>query len=98
MTDAVATAAAVLGGRAQRNVPIGPLTTYRVGGAAALFLEAGSEDDLALAREAVVASGVAVLVVGRGSNLLVADAGFPGLAITLGPSFATIDITPDGMV
>ena len=62
-------------------MPLGPLTTYRVGGPAALLLEVASEEDLELARAAVTSSGVPVLVVGRGSNLLVADAGFPGLAV-----------------
>lgn len=85
-------AARILGERAQRDVPIGPLTTYRVGGAAALFLEAGDESDLAAARDAVRASGVPVLVVGKGSNLLVADAGFPGLAVVLGEGFADIEV------
>ena len=64
-------------------MPLGPLTTYRVGGPAALLLEVHSEADLELARRAVSSSGVPVLVVGRGSNLLVADAGFAGLAVVL---------------
>jgi UDP-N-acetylmuramate dehydrogenase len=88
--EAVAVAAAVLGDRARRDIPLGPLTTYGVGGPAALFLEGADPDALALARRAVAASGIAVLVVGRGSNLLVADAGFPGLAITLGEHFTQI--------
>ena len=87
---AVEAAAAVLGDRARRDVPLGPLTTYGVGGPAALFLEGADPDALALARRAVAASGIPVLVIGRGSNLLVADAGFPGLAITLGDFFAQI--------
>lgn len=88
----VAAAAAVLGDRARRDVPLGPLTTYRVGGAAALYLEVEGEDDLRLAAGAVAAGGLPVLVVGKGSNLLVADAGFPGLALVLGPAFAAIDV------
>ena len=100
MTDAIDTAAAVLGDRARHDVPLGPLTTYGVGGPAALFLENCGPDELALARTAVAASGVPVLIVGRGSNLLVADRGFPGLALTLGDEFAAIhrdDATsPDG--
>jgi UDP-N-acetylmuramate dehydrogenase len=68
------------------------LTTYRVGGRAALLMTAEDEADLVLARTAVVETGVPVLVLGRGSNLLVADAGFPGLALTMGEGFATIDI------
>ncbi|MEA2717101.1 MAG: UDP-N-acetylmuramate dehydrogenase, partial [Actinomycetota bacterium] len=89
---AVDAAAAVLGDRARRDVPLGPLTTYRVGGPAALLVRAENEDDLALVGEAVTQSGIEVLVVGRGSNLLVADAGFPGLVLTLGDNFATIEV------
>ncbi len=92
MTAAVDAAAEVLGERAARDVALGPFTTYRVGGPAALLLRADSDDDLELARQAVAASGIPVLVVGRGSNLLVADAGFPGLVLTLGEKFATIDL------
>ncbi len=84
-------AAGVLGGRARRQVPIGPLTTYRVGGRAALFLEASDEADLWLARDAVRSSGVPTLLVGHGSNLLVADSGFPGLAVRLGPAVGRVD-------
>ncbi|MEY2474911.1 MAG: UDP-N-acetylmuramate dehydrogenase [Actinomycetota bacterium] len=77
---------------ARPDQPLGALTTYRVGGRAALLMTAETEDDLSLARAAVVETGIPVLVVGRGSNLLVADAGFPGLAVTLGDGFASIDI------
>ncbi|HUP69111.1 MAG TPA: UDP-N-acetylmuramate dehydrogenase [Acidimicrobiales bacterium] len=90
MTEAIEAAAAVLGERAGRDVPLGPLTTYGVGGPAALFLDNCGPDELMLAREAVAASGVPVLIVGRGSNLLVADGGFPGLALTLGDDFTAI--------
>ena len=85
-------AASRLEGLAQRNVAIGPLTTYRVGGSASLFVRVDSDADLARVALAVRESGVRVLVVGNGSNLLVSDAGFAGLAIALGESFASIDI------
>jgi UDP-N-acetylmuramate dehydrogenase len=98
VTSAIELAAAMLGERARRNVPIGPLTTYRVGGAAALFLEARDENDLLAARDAVTAYQVPVLIVGRGSNLLVADAGFGGLAITLGEGFNQIELLPASRV
>ena len=92
MDDALARAAARLGARARRDVALGPLTTYRVGGAAALFLEARDEGDLERVRGAVGETGIPVLVVGGGSNLLVADAGWPGLAVTLGEGFSTIEL------
>ena len=85
MTDfAIARACAVLGARAEREVPIGPLTTYRVGGAAAVFVRPDDLDDLMAIHDAAQASGLPVLVIGRGSNLLVADEGYRGIAFTLG--------------
>ena len=95
MTVTVIQAAArMLGGRARRDIPIGPLTTYRVGGMAALFVTIEDEDDLAAVAGAVHATSVPVLVVGKGSNLLVTDAGFDGMAVMLGDSFA--DVAVDG--
>lgn len=85
-------AARLLGDRARRDVPLGPLTTYRVGGPAALFVAAASADDLVAVAAAVAATGVPTLVVGKGSNLLVADAGFPGVAVTLGEGFARVAV------
>jgi UDP-N-acetylmuramate dehydrogenase len=88
-------AAVLLGHRARRDVPLGPLTTYRVGGPAALLVEAQEEHDLLAVAEVVVATGIDVLVVGKGSNLLVADAGFPGLAVTLAGAFESVDLATD---
>ena len=95
--DAVAAAAAVLGDRARRDVPLGPFTTYGVGGPAALLLEGCGPEELALAGRAVAATGVPVLVVGRGSNLLVSDRGFPGLVLTLGECFTAIHPDTEGV-
>ncbi|MDQ1402848.1 MAG: UDP-N-acetylmuramate dehydrogenase [Actinomycetota bacterium] len=93
MSDrAVKEAAAILGERVQRDAPIGPLTTYRVGGPAALLWRAEGDDDLALVAKAVTVTGLPVLVVGKGSNLLVADAGFNGIAVTLGEAYSSVEI------
>ncbi|HET6951821.1 MAG TPA: UDP-N-acetylmuramate dehydrogenase [Acidimicrobiales bacterium] len=92
-TDArVAAAAAALGDRAARDRPLGPLTTYKVGGPAALFATVDTAADLAAVAAAVAGSGVPTLVVGKGSNLLVADRGFAGLAVVLGGEFAEVAI------
>jgi len=88
----VVAAAAALGGRVERARPLGPLTTYKVGGPAALFAEVATDADLAAVAEVVAATGVPTLVVGKGSNLLVADRGFPGLAVVLGGEFAAVVI------
>ncbi|HSP04105.1 MAG TPA: UDP-N-acetylmuramate dehydrogenase [Acidimicrobiales bacterium] len=90
--DPLTIAGEVLGDLAQPMVPLGPFTTYKVGGPAALFVEVTDDDVLAAVGAAVAASGVAVLVVGNGSNMLVSDAGFPGLAIRLGDAYATVEV------
>jgi UDP-N-acetylmuramate dehydrogenase len=89
-------AASVLGSLATRDVPLGPMTTYRVGGAAALFVRPRTVADLATVAEACRVGEVPVLVVGRGSNLLVADDGFPGVAVSLADLSA--DVAIDGGV
>lgn len=90
---AVDQVAEVLGDRARRDVPVGPLTTYRVGGRARLFVEVTGRTDLELLAGALRGSDLPVLVLGRGSNLLIADAGFPGVVVTLDPeAFGTIEV------
>jgi UDP-N-acetylmuramate dehydrogenase len=56
-------------------------TTLRLGGAAARFAEAGTAQDLISAVETADAAGQAVLVLGGGSNLVIADAGFAGMVV-----------------
>ena len=94
--DALAHAAHVLGSLARRDEPLGARTTYRVGGSAALLVELAGEAELEVVARAVAESGVEVLIVGNGSNLLVADGGFPGLAVVLGGSFATLRLDRAG--
>jgi UDP-N-acetylmuramate dehydrogenase len=83
-----------LGSRAVRHAPLGARTTYRVGGTAAVLVVVESEDDLEAVHEAVAGAGgpVALLVLGNGSNMLVADAGFDGVVVAPGPGLATIEI------
>jgi UDP-N-acetylmuramate dehydrogenase len=90
--DAIRAAADRLGPLATRDAPLGALTTYRVGGPAALLVHVTDDDVLRAAVDTVRATGIEVLVVGKGSNLLVADAGFPGLAVVLGEAFATVEV------
>jgi UDP-N-acetylmuramate dehydrogenase len=72
-------------GRVLTEAPLGPYTTFRVGGPADVLLEAETEEDLVCLAE--VARGLPIAIVGRGSNLLVADEGFRGIAVRLGRSF-----------
>ena len=82
-----------LSGGMRRDHPIGALTTYRVGGPAAGFVRPADEGELEAVAGAAATVGVEVLVVGRGSNLLVADRGFAGLAVQLGTGFESVDVS-----
>jgi UDP-N-acetylmuramate dehydrogenase len=70
------------------------MTTYKVGGAASVFVEVASIDDLVAVAEARAATAVDVLVVGRGSNMLIADEGFAGVAVSIAGLADQIEIPP----
>ena len=78
-------------GLLQRDVPLGPFTTYKSGGPARWFAELRTHDDLDRLISSEIVSQPEILVLGRGSNLVVADQGFPGLVIRLGGEFAEIE-------
>ncbi|HXZ65152.1 MAG TPA: UDP-N-acetylmuramate dehydrogenase [Streptosporangiaceae bacterium] len=63
------------------QVRLAEYTTLRLGGPASRFTAAGSEADLVEAVAAADRVGEPVLVLGGGSNLVVADDGFPGLVV-----------------
>ena len=90
MSD-VARAEAILraacGDRLHTDFPMAPLTTFRIGGRAALFLEPESEGDLRAAAHALAEADLPHAVIGKGSNVLVSDRGFGGLVLRLGRSY-----------
>ena len=89
--DGLARAESILrqacGDRVRTEQPLAPLTTFRIGGPAALYLEPDSEDHLAAASRALRETGIPFAVLGKGSNVLVADEGFPGLVLRLGRGY-----------
>jgi UDP-N-acetylmuramate dehydrogenase len=96
LDELAAELAARLAGRSgsvERAVPLATLTTYHLGGPVAVLVRVGSVEALAAAAVPIAAHRPPLLVVGRGSNLLVADAGFPGVAITLDGDFEVVDLT-----
>ena len=90
--DVDAALAARFGDRLERDRSLAPMCTYRVGGAARWFLTADSVEDLTAIASVAGSHRLPTLVVGRGSNLLVADGGFEGLAIALSGVFDTISV------
>jgi UDP-N-acetylenolpyruvoylglucosamine reductase len=71
--------------------PLARFTTVRTGGAADWFAHPRDVDGLVSVLRWAEGEGIAVGVIGSGSNLLVADAGFRGLALKLGGALATIE-------
>jgi UDP-N-acetylmuramate dehydrogenase len=76
-----------VGERLRIDHPLAPLTSFRLGGPAALFLEIEGSADLSAVARAVNETRVPFVVIGKGSNLLVADEGFPGLVVRLGRAY-----------
>ena len=93
IADNLRNAAADLGHLARLNEPLGPLTTYRVGGSAALFVSPTCLAELQEVAVVIARYDLPTLVVGRGSNLLIADAGFAGVAMSLAEWASGIELS-----
>ena len=68
-------------GRLQRDIPLAPYTTFKIGGPADLYYEADTADALARAIQAARALDIPHLLMGTGANVLVGDRGVRGLVI-----------------
>jgi UDP-N-acetylmuramate dehydrogenase len=69
------------GDRARRDVPLAPLTTFRVGGPADWLVEPTTSDEIVTALKLASRAGAAVTMLGGGSNVLVSDEGVRGLVV-----------------
>lgn len=82
MSDLAAALGAELGAeRVRADVPLAPLTTFRVGGPADWLVEARSSDEIVTALRVAARFGVPVTLLGGGSNVLIADRGIRGVVI-----------------
>ena len=72
---------ALVAERLHQLVPLAPLTTFNIGGPAAVLYDATSADDLASAVAIARTIGIPYFVLGLGANVLVGDRGFRGLVI-----------------
>ncbi len=80
------------GARVTPDASIADLVTYRIGGPVAALVRIGTEAELEAVTEVVAEHLPPVLVIGRGSNLLVADEGFAGIVIVLDGSFDEVEL------
>jgi UDP-N-acetylmuramate dehydrogenase len=85
MSESVATRLreAIGGGRLERDAPLAPLTTFKVGGPADWLATVRSGEDVRRLLAAAHDLGLPVTVLGGGSNVLIADRGLRGLVIRI---------------
>ncbi|WP_026560464.1 UDP-N-acetylmuramate dehydrogenase [Bacillus sp. J37] len=79
-------------GKVLENEPLAKHTTIKIGGPADVYIEPNSTDSLCKAIEIIKDNNVKWTVIGRGSNLLVADKGIEGVVIKLGAGMDDFDL------
>lgn len=87
---AIAELVAIGGARVREHEPLGPRTTYRVGGSARLFVTVAAASDLEELGPLMCATGLALLTLGNGSNLLIDDGEHELLALHLEGELAAL--------
>jgi UDP-N-acetylmuramate dehydrogenase len=87
-----------VGDKVAVDVPMGALTTYRVGGRAAAMVVVDDHETLSAVAAAVAGTGIPVMTLGRGSNMLVADRGFDGLVVHMAGDYAAINVVDETIV
>ncbi|HKY48123.1 MAG TPA: UDP-N-acetylmuramate dehydrogenase [Acidimicrobiia bacterium] len=80
-------------GLVRTNVGLDRITTYKLGGPAQMFADVNRIADLDQIAAALAQDPVPLLVLGRGSNLVIADEGIAGVVIHLGDEFSRIEIS-----
>lgn len=78
---------------ARANFPLAPLTTWGIGGPARWLWTPPSLEQAALVLRSAHELGIPVFYLGRGSNVLIADAGLPGLTFSLRRAFQELTFT-----
>ncbi len=83
----------------QENVPLAPLTTFKIGGAAKYFVDVATEDEMREVIGWAHEKGIRCIILAGGSNVLVPDDGYDGLVIHIVSenfSFAHRELDADG--
>ncbi|MGH7489346.1 MAG: FAD-binding protein, partial [bacterium] len=77
--------------RVSRNTPLSLHTRFGIGGPAAIYAETAHMEAFVAARRAAERSALPVVVIGGGTNLIVSDAGFPGVVLRFTASETRLD-------
>jgi UDP-N-acetylmuramate dehydrogenase len=88
--------ASICGDRVRFDEPLGPYTSWKIGGPADAWVVIESEAQLAEVMRLCARRKLPWFVLGSGSNLLIGDGGIRGLVLRLAGEFANIDVSEDG--
>ena len=80
--------AEVVDGQIRTDKPLAPFTSYKIGGPTAVWVAPAAKFDVSRALEVIHANQAPLLILGRGSNLLVSDHGWDGVTLYLGENFS----------
>ena len=98
MTGATATLASELekipGLKVRTDVALGKITTFKIGGPAAIVVTPETEEALIQVAPRLRDCGLPLFIMGNGSNILVSDAGFDGVVLRIGSSLGAIENAP----
>jgi len=74
------------------NEPLSDLSTYRVGGPAAVLIKVEEDSSFSTILKGLAKFPTPVMIMGNGSNVLISDKGFQGIVLKLGEFFETIEV------
>ena len=74
------------------NAPLSDLSTYRVGGPAAVLIKVEEDSSFSTILKGLAKFPTPVMIMGNGSNVLISDKGFQGIVLKLGEFFETIEV------
>ena len=74
------------------NAPLSDLSTYRVGGSAAVLIKVEKISSFSMISNGLAKFPMPVMIMGNGSNVLISDNGFEGIVLKLGEFFESIEI------
>lgn len=87
-----------LRGEIHQGVPLSGYTSFRIGGPTDLLVVPKGQEELALVSQVLLEVGCDFLVLGRGTNILVSDAGFRGVTVLLSGGLKRVKIKSEGEV
>ncbi|MCU0591356.1 MAG: UDP-N-acetylmuramate dehydrogenase [Desulfobacterales bacterium] len=93
LKDLASRLSAVAPGDVAIDKPLAPYTSYRIGGPTAIWVAPGSEDGVRGVLEAVRTTAAPLFVLGRGTNLLVSDRGWPGVTLYIGDNLSQLQFS-----